>query len=382
MLSLTRTWILVVLIVPLLLSIAAYLLPYALRERDDRYYLPPTRTAQELHELGACAGKTRVQLSNPTLERLGLLEADITSTTGGTSKLPTGNVELSYITTRCNQKNQNEDTTSNEETLHQNKEHVLLIHGTGISSMVFTKNVGDDNNDDDAPILWDLFRNKGYDVTAVDFRGHGLSEITTGPYTIELIAADLASFVRDVFPGTKFHCYGLSIGFGSCMAMAVYDADLVQTVSGNGFLFDRTNYDMAAYVFSREPIVRMLGMSLIAQIGQIVMKISQPNLLPKWMRHTHMDGYVHTASGWLEFDLTWALPDNMTVPTLYLLPEYDQDIGHTRVLVDREIQMMPAGVGEVIEFPGHSHCMLGEKGGAQKMAEAVLAFFERCDAGS
>jgi pimeloyl-ACP methyl ester carboxylesterase len=162
------------------------------------------------------------------------------------------------------------------------------------------------------------------------------------------------------------------------MSMAVYDAGLVQTVSGNGFLFEGTNSDMAAYIFSREPVVRMLEISLLAQIaGQVVMKTSQPHLLPNMMRRTHMDGYVHTASGWLEFDLSWALPNNMTVPTLYLLPEYDQDIGYTRMLMDREIQRMPSGLGEVIGFPGHSHCMIGEKGGAQKMAEAALAFFDR-----
>lgn len=343
-------------IVSLVVLFAAFFLPAILKERDDRHFVRPRRSDHELQSLGACSGNTRIDLSNETLSKL---EAS-------SGKRHVGTVELDYITTRCNIPSKEGEPPA------PNKEHILLVHGTGLSSTVFTRN----DEADDGPILWDLFRSKGYDVTAVDLRGHGASEITPGPYSVELHGADTSAFIRTVFPDTNgIHCWGLSVGFGTCMAMAVHDPDIVKTLSGNGFLFDRTNADIGAWISSREPVVRMLGIALLSRIGQLAMKISTDGLLYNWMKHTHMDGYSLTAAGWLSFDLTWALA-NLTVPTLYILPEYDNDIGHTIELVNKEIQMMPRGIGRVIEFPGHSHCMLGEKDGPQKIADAVLGFLK------
>jgi pimeloyl-ACP methyl ester carboxylesterase len=175
----------------------------------------------------------------------------------------------------------------------------------------------------------------------------------------------------------RVHCCGLSVGFGVCMALAVHEPDIVATVSGNGFLFNRTNRDWKAWLFSRPMVNKLLGMKGIGRLGQVAMKVQkQPDLFRHWMKHTHVDGFIATASGWLSFDVSWALP-TLQVPTLFLLPQYDQDLGHTVELTRAEIAQLPPGMGHLLEFEGHSHCMLGEPGGRDKIANAVLAFIQQ-----
>jgi pimeloyl-ACP methyl ester carboxylesterase len=393
---------------------AAVLLPWYQEWRDDSFFVAPVRDEDWLQSLGrgtrdVCAGTVQLELSSAVLDELEkttvpvssrrtspwwLFWSSFSSSQGNAnSHRPIGSVKLAYVTTRgCN------NTTSTDDTKRQARQrpHMLLLHGTGLSLETYTHSAV--ATADEQPSVWDEFRQRGYDVTAVDLRGHGLSEITGGPHSLELLAADVAALLRHPRffnadttnnnnshnshnsnnNNNKVHCFGISAGFGACMSLATYDGHgLVQTLTGNGFLLDRTHPDAAAYIFSCEPVVRLLGMQMVAILGQLIMKISTPRAIIRAMRHTHMNGYVSLASSWLSFNLTQAVWDQRqqwTIPVLYLLPEYDHVIGHTLARTMEDLKVFPDGIGKVVEFPGHSHYMMGEAGGAAKIVSTVDAF--------
>ena len=74
---------------------------------------------------------------------------------------------------------------------------LLMLHSLGTAGAVW---------DEQAATLADSFR-----VIRPDFRGHGLTALTPGPYTIEGLAAD-ALAVLDAFGVERAHVAGLSIG--------------------------------------------------------------------------------------------------------------------------------------------------------------------------
>lgn len=324
--------------------------PYFEKWRDDSFYVPLHRSKQELQALGACSGNVTVEHSAETLKRLQATTPD--------GRVPVGKVTLSYISTLCN------DNGGGD------KEHVVLIHPTGVSSLYFTRNyLGEDP-------LWTLLQNAGYDITAVDLRGHGQSEVTEGPYSIELLGADVAALVREKFPNSKVHCHGVSAGLGTCMAFTAYDSDIVKTLTGSGFLFDRSGPGVAAYVFSRLIVIRLLGLAVLSVMSELAMKVAQPGVFYDLIRHTRPEGFAALSSGWLAFNITRELPQ-WTTPTLIMVPEFDEALGHTRALTDGEINMMPDGLGSVISFPGYSHVMLFEKGGPAKSFKVVDDFMKK-----
>mmetsp|Transcript_4240 Transcript_4240/g.5588 ORF Transcript_4240/g.5588 Transcript_4240/m.5588 type:complete len:422 (+) Transcript_4240:59-1324(+) len=380
------------------IAVAVPGLPRLLKWRDDAHFQPPFYSPQDLTALHACAGNVTVHLDNATLDRL-------ESQMGGVR--PVGTVRLFYITTRCQHRhgtNDENDDDENETTNSPNiasKEHILLSHGSGLSSKFFTSNLLGNQQE----TLWTQLlsaSDNSFDLTAVDLRGHGLSEITKGPYNVELLGADLAAFVQEFSSlsnssknknnnaknqNRRVHCHGLSAGFGACMSMAIYDPDLVETLTGSGWLFDRSRFELLPYIFSRPLLNKLLGIQVIARLGQVVMRVQQHDwsrggLLEHMMHHAHLDGFVSLASSWFQFNVSHALPTWTKIPTLFVLPEYDADVGFPRHLIEQEINLMPKSaaalggerMGHIVEFAKHSHCMVGEPGGAAKMAKVVYEF--------
>lgn len=264
------------------------------------------------------------------------------------------------------------ETTVKEEDRHdeQKKEHIVLIHGTALSSEFWFC----ENNTN----LVDLFIQAGYDVTLVDLRGHGQSEKPVGtPYTVQLLGADVAQALNLIHPNHKqFHIYGLSIGFGVAMSISLDYPELCKSLSGSGFLFDRSRRDIAASIFSQRYVVKLLGVALLSKIGEWVLHVNEPGLTARACRHTTIEGYIHTSSAWLNFNVTDQLYRH-NVPTLIMIPEKDALIGHTPALHRSELSLMPEGVGEIVEFAGYSHMMCCENGGAQKQFEAFQSFVHK-----
>ena len=74
---------------------------------------------------------------------------------------------------------------------------LLFIHGLGSSGQDWEQQVA--------------FFSKNYNVIIVDVRGHGASAKPPGPYSIQLFADDISSFIRtmDISP---VHVVGISMG--------------------------------------------------------------------------------------------------------------------------------------------------------------------------
>uniref|UniRef100_A0A6S7ZYP4 Serine aminopeptidase S33 domain-containing protein n=2 Tax=Aplanochytrium stocchinoi TaxID=215587 RepID=A0A6S7ZYP4_9STRA len=94
------------------------------------------------------------------------------------------------------------------------------------------------------------------------------------------------------------------------------------------------------------------------------------------MKYTKLKAFIATSQGWLKFNLTERL-DEYSVPTLIMHPEYDEDLGHTKKMHEKEIGMMPKGIGELVHFQGYSHCMHLEPGGSKLMFDTIIDFLQR-----
>ena len=252
------------------------------------------------------------------------------------------------------------------------KGHIVLVPGTGTTTRIYRRGSREEH-------FMGMLIDAGYEVTAFDLRGHGLSSVPKGPYTVDVLAADIAHAVKELFNGQACHFFGLSVGFGTCMSLVLDYPEIAKSLAGSGFLFDRTRKDFAAWFFSRPIVIRALGMRILSSAAQFAMKIRNKGLMYDEMRYVKIDGFIHTSSAWLGFNRKPSLPKHH-VPTLILVPQYDEDIGHKRKYFEEEISLMPEGVAEMEYFAGFSHVMLIEKTkdgiGAELLKNRYLEFLK------
>jgi hypothetical protein len=166
-----------------------------------------------------------------------------------------------------------------------------------------------------------------------------------------------------------------------CMFVFVCFFFKVHTLSGNGFLFDRSRRDVAAYVFSRRWVVKLLGVKIMARILPIICKSrGVSSLIVDQMSYVPIDGFIAVSQSWLGFNLTSEL-GNMQIPTCMVVPQFDENIGHTRKLSQRELDMMPEKLVKELHYvKGYSHVLTMEQGGAELMVAKVLEFIKRAAA--
>jgi 3-oxoadipate enol-lactonase len=99
-------------------------------------------------------------------------------------------------------------------------EPVVLVHGLGATGTDLWKKQ-----------IHDLARD--HRVFAYDVRGSGRTDVTTGPYTIELLADDLAAFV-EALDLERVVLVGHSMGGGIALQYAATHPDRVRAVVGAG----------------------------------------------------------------------------------------------------------------------------------------------------
>lgn len=98
----------------------------------------------------------------------------------------------------------------------KNGEPVLLLHELGGSSASWAY-LADELND--------------HAVFAIDLRGAGRSEKAAGPYTISELAEDIASFMKRVLPGARWHLVGSAIGAFVALALAGQHGELLRSLT-------------------------------------------------------------------------------------------------------------------------------------------------------
>lgn len=96
---------------------------------------------------------------------------------------------------------------------------LLLLHGNGEDHTYFQHQI---------PAF-----SKKYKVIAMDTRGHGSSTRGTKPLTIDVLADDVAGFIKSL-PVPKVHVLGFSDGGNIAMGLAIKYPELVMSLILNG----------------------------------------------------------------------------------------------------------------------------------------------------
>lgn len=216
--------------------------------------------------------------------------------------------------------------------------HVLLVHGTGLlqdpywwtGDMLRAAGEGDM-----VPFVCPRSESKsmvdrvqafsGACVTTFDLRGHGHSEVTDGPWSTKLLAADIAAGFKLLHPGQRVHANGLSLGYGVALSLAFNYPDVIRTVSGSGFLADRSSRDWAPYVFSRSVVVNAIGLKLMATAAEAVIVCAPSGSLYQLLQFNSLDGFARASASWLHYNERAKLP-SLSRPLLWMHPILD-DLG-------------------------------------------------------
>ena len=158
-------------------------------------------------------------------------------------------------------------------------------------------------------------RNRFRRLTTIDLRGHGRSEVTDGPYTVELLAADVAAVLRTIHgDDVRIHLNGCSLGYGVCLSIAFNYPDMVLTVSGNGFLTNQLTAKgrwFKKMVF-KESMTRSMGLE---KLGRQAGGAAMVDL----MSHIDINGYVAASTAWLWYDESDKL-HKLSAPLLWIWP--------------------------------------------------------------
>jgi pimeloyl-ACP methyl ester carboxylesterase len=254
------------------------------------------------------------------------------------------------------------------------KKHILILHGTALNKDIYhwTKtSLRMAGYDDVASILSPqlesqsivdrLHAEAGVCVTTLDLRGHGNSTVTRGPWTIGLLAADVAEALRQIHGNSvQVHAHGHSIGFGIVLKLAMDHPELVWTVSGGGFLADMTvNNLWAAYIFSRDLVVTLLGMQRVSQAAEYVLHCAPPGMTQQLFRYVSRHGYLRASQSWLYFNEQHRLA-TFPVPVLWQNPIRDELAGVTLAKVQQEFDQLPISKGNRLiiynESGTEDHC--------------------------
>ncbi|MBV9734274.1 MAG: 3-oxoadipate enol-lactonase [Acidisphaera sp.] len=188
---------------------------------------------------------------------------------------------------------------------------LLLLHSLGTSLHVW---------DEQATALSRSFR-----VIRPDLRGHGLSQVTPGPYTIGGLAEDVAA-VLDALGVARAHVAGLSIGGMVAQALAAQAPFRVLSL----ILCDTAMVIPPKNLWhERAALVRAQGMAAIAE--PVMVRWVTPDFrndpasigLEAMLRRTDPEGYAGAAEAIAAADLTEATKALRT-PTLVLVGDQDE----------------------------------------------------------
>ncbi len=221
--------------------------------------------------------------------------------------------------------------------------------------LVFVNSLGTDLRvwDDLLPRFADRFCCVRYDK-----RGHGLTDATPGPYSIDGLAEDLARLLDARGAKGALVC-GLSIGGMIAQALTKARPDLVRGL----VLMDTAHKIGTAAMWSeRIDAIRAGGIGSIADAilsrwFSASFHRDRPDELAGWrnmLTRTPLDGYLACCAAIRDADLT-AAARTFAVPTLCMVG--DQDGSTPPDLVAELAQLIPNGQLVTIAGAGHLPCV-------------------------
>jgi len=170
--------------------------------------------------------------------------------------------------------------------------------------------------------------NPHFQVLRYDMRGHGKSGITSGPYTLELLADDVVGLL-DVLKIDRVHYVGLSIGGMIGQSLALNHAHRLRSLA---------LCDTAAVIPSeaqpvwQERIDKTLSKGMEAQVDETMERWFTPSFLKqrppmveiirKEILATSVQGYIGCAEAIRKLNYLERLPE-IKLPTLIMVGEDD-----------------------------------------------------------
>jgi len=238
---------------------------------------------------------------------------------------------------------------------------ILLMHSLGSSMAIW-----------DAPAA-QLAR--GFRVIRFDLRGHGLTEVGTGPCTIEDFADD-ALAVLDACGATTAHICGVSIGGMIAQALAARAPARVRSLILCDTALSLPPPDMWR---TRAATVRAEGVAAIADatLGRWVTPAYLASPAGRGLRtlllRTPAEGYAAAAESLAIADLSRTTP-GLRVPALVLVGQHDPS---TPVAAAEALRDAIAGA-QLVVIPDTLHVPMLER--PDEIAAAILRFLTPHDA--
>lgn len=193
-----------------------------------------------------------------------------------------------------------------------------------------------------------------YRIVTFDARGHGLSSVPGGPYTLEGLAGDLLELVDRLQLGT-FAVVGVSVGGMVALRLAIDHPQRLRAVVA---------CDTAAKIGDadtwngRIDTAQTSGMTALADPVLLrwfpeSIREGRADEIARWrdlLLRTPVEGYVATCAALRDADLT-AEVSSIAVPTLIVVGAVDQS---TPVALVRDTAArIPGARFEIIEHAGH-----------------------------
>jgi 3-oxoadipate enol-lactonase len=236
--------------------------------------------------------------------------------------------------------------------------------------LVFINSLGTDLRiwDDVIPNLNDRFY-----VVRYDKRGHGLSDVPSGPYTIDLFTADLVRLL-DYLNVSKAVLVGMSVGGLIAMNTAVQYPQRVETL----ILCDTlAKFGTADYWTDRIEALQNGGMEPMTET--ILSRWFAPDFRDRrpvdyqgyanMLNRCPLDGYIATCAALADADIRNRIAE-ITVPTLVLCGS--EDAATPPETVRQLAQAMPNAQFAVIKGAGHTPSVEQP----EQFAETVIAFLK------
>ncbi len=233
---------------------------------------------------------------------------------------------------------------------------LVLLHSLGTSLHVW---------DDQAAALAGAFR-----VARPDLRGHGLSEVTPGPYTMEQLAEDALALLDALGVG-QAHVAGLSIGGMVAQAVAHRAPERVASL----ILCDTALVIPPAQLWhDRAALVRAEGMSAVADA--VMARWVTPGFMTSpgaaglraMLLRTAPEGYAGAAEAIAAADLT-EQTRALRVPALVLVGDRDE----ATPLASAEALCSALG-GSLVVLPGAAHIPTVEA--PEAVTDAIRQFLQ------
>jgi pimeloyl-ACP methyl ester carboxylesterase len=237
-------------------------------------------------------------------------------------------------------------------------EVVLFVHGLGSSGRDWEGQV---------PFFAEQFR-----VVTADLRGHGRSEKPKGPYSMKMLAGDVAGLVEGLGLGAV-HVVGLSLGGMVAFQLAVDRPELVRSlviINSGPEVVVRTWKDRWN-VFVRRSIVGVLGMRRMGEVlsKRLFIKEEQADLRAVFVeRWAENDPRAYMAT--LNAIVGWSVVERLgEIGVRTLVVAADED--YTPVAA-KEAYVGLMGDAELVVIEDARHAVVVEK--AREVNEVILGF--------